>query len=216
MDDIVGEMVGEMEGEIVPASKRGRMLHSAHMARWHTHVNALNVSPQMADWLRNRDSLTARLVAHSQQFRVQRLQQGIALCAPDECAQIYPETGCQQGRKARAREVILRCDEQAVVYAHTVMPLQANASQWPRFAGLGEKSLGSTLFNDPLVARGALSFARLPYTHRLMRRIRDLQLLSEHGLPTLYARRSLFQRQGACLLVTEVFLPDMRQLGVQF
>jgi chorismate--pyruvate lyase len=192
-----------------------RVAHPAQVARWHTHVNALHVSAQMADWLRNRASLTARLVAHSQQFRVQRLQQGIALCAPDECAQIYPAAGWQHGRKALAREVILRCDEQAVVYAHTVMPLQANASQWPRFAGLGEKSLGSTLFSDPLVARGALSFARLPSTHRFMRRIRALQLYGAHDLAVLYARRSVFRRQGASLLVTEVFLPGLRGLGVQ-
>ena len=38
------------------------------------------------------------------------------------------------------REVLLRCDERAVVYAHTVMPLNATASHWPLFASLGNRS----------------------------------------------------------------------------
>lgn len=184
------------------------------VARWHEHVNALNVSAAMADWLSNRASLTARLVAQCQQFRVQRLYQGIAACSADECALIYPQVGLRGGRKALTREVILRCDDQAVVYAHSVMPLQANASQWPRFAGLGEKSLGTTLFSDPLVARGALSFASLPARHPLRQRIHALQLCGTDDRQILQARRSVFQRRGASLLVTEVFLPAMRGLGV--
>lgn len=180
---------------------------SPSVAKWHAHVNHVHTSPFMADWLSNRDSLTARLIAHSEQFRVQRLYQGRGLCLPDEFAEIQ----LPRVEQVVEREVLLRCDEAPVVYAHTVLPLHANAQQWPLFASLGNRSLGTTLFSDPLVRRGALSFARLRPTHPLMRRIAALALF-ELTEPYLLARRSVFMRRGASLLVTEVFLPAIRHL----
>ena len=183
---------------------------------WHDHINQVNAPAAYAPWLTHRASLTARLVAHSQRFRVQRLHQGVAMCLPDEARVI----GLPRAQKVVARDVILRCDEQAVVYAHTVMPLSANATQWPLFASLGEKSLGSTLFSDPLVQRGTLRFARLSLTPPLMQRIAQCGLLQGFMLAEqaqtcpqhLFARRSIFRRKGACLLVTEVFLPRILTL----
>lgn len=179
------------------------------MAQWHEHTNSVQASRQMADWLSNRDSLTARLVARCDAFRVQRLAQGRGRCLQDEFAQI----GLPRSMQVIEREVLLRCDERAVVYAHTVMPMSANASQWPLFASLGNRSLGTTLFSDPLVQRGALSFARLRVSHPLMRRIAGLGLFGEMAKPShLFARRSVFGRKGASLLVTEVFLPEILTL----
>lgn len=181
--------------------------HFSTMANWHNHVNAVHASRDMSDWLNHRGSLTARLVARCQLFRVQRLYQGLAMCLEDEFAAI----GLARAKKVVEREVLLRCDERAMVYAHTVVSASANATQWPLFAGLGEKSLGSTLFSDPLVERGHLSYARLRHTHPLMRRIAALQVLEAPAL-CLCARRSVFKRKGGCLLVTEVFLPAINSL----
>lgn len=181
---------------------------SPTMAQWHTHVNHVQATPTMADWLSNRDSLTARLVAHSKAFRVQRLYQGVAKCLQDEFAEI----GLKKAVQVVAREVILRCDERPVVYAHTILPLTANAHQWPLFAHLGNRSLGTTLFNDPLVQRGVLHYARLRPAHPLMRRIAQLSLF-EPAQTYLFARRSVFMRHGARLLVTEVFLPTINTLS---
>lgn len=187
------------------------MPHFSAVAKWHDHVNAVHASPVMANWLTHRASLTARLVARCQQFRVQRLHQGLSICLEDEFATI----GLPRQEKVVQREVLLRCDERAVVYAHTVVPTSANATQWPLFAALGNKSLGTTLFSDPLVERGSLSYAKLRHTHPLMKRIAALQLeleLEHAPVHYLHARRSVFKRKGGCLLVTEVFLPGIRQL----
>ncbi len=173
-------------------------------AIWHRHVNAVQADSVMCDWLTNRDSLTARLLARSQQFRVQKLRQGFAMCLPDEAGAI----ALPRVQQVIEREVVLRCDETPVVYAHTVLPLTATASHWPLFASLGNRSLGTTLFSDPLVHRGQLQYARLWRQHPLMKRI-----AAEHGLSTehqfLWARRSVFRRKGSPLLVTEVFLPEI-------
>lgn len=178
--------------------------NASKVAKWHCHANAVRAPLAMVDWLTNRDSLTARLVARSEVFRVQRVHQGRALCLQDEYAQL----DLPKRQMVLEREVVLRCDEVAVVYAHTVMSLSANASQWPLFASLGNRSLGTTLFSDPLVARGQLQFARLNMRHHLIQRMSALNLI-EDNTKTLFARRSVFERKGSKLLVTEVFLPQI-------
>lgn len=179
---------------------------SPAVARWFAHTNAVQCDALMRDWLSNRDSLTARLQAQCEVFRVQRLFQGRAMVLPDE----FRALNMARPEKVTAREVLLRCDERPVVYAHTVLPLSANASQWPLFASLGNRSLGTTLFSDPLVERGQLQYARLRASHPLMQRVYQLGLIVAGE--TCYARRSLFRRKSSCLLVTEVFLPQLREI----
>ncbi len=176
-------------------------------AQWHRHINAVNADARLADYLIDSGSLTTRLTQACAQFRVQRLHQLRALCLQDE----FQAVKLARPLQVMERDVLLRCDEAPVVYAHTVLPLAANASQWPLFASLGNRSLGSTLFNDPLVKRGALCFARLGVRHPLMRRIAALGLLDADE-KTLFARRSVFERKGSRLLVTEVFLSAILRL----
>ncbi|MBY0572973.1 MAG: chorismate lyase [Undibacterium sp.] len=177
-------------------------------AHWHSHINAVQAPLWMVDWLTSRASLTARLLASSETFRVQRLHQHRAMCLRDEFEKITLRKRVQ----VMERDVLLRCNETPVVYAHTVLPLSATAQQWPLFATLGNRSLGTTLFDDPLVERGALEFARLRPSHALVGRIANLGLIAapdERLFDCLFARRSVFKRKGASLLVTEVFLPSL-------
>lgn len=153
-------------------------------------------------------SLTARLIAHSDAFRVQRLHQHGALCLADEAAAI----GLPRPGRVWEREVLLRCDGTPVVFAHTVVPAANTAADWPLFSALGEKSLGSTLFYDPLVARGSLEFARLRAGHPLMQRARAALGGDAGAAAVYYARRCLYRRRQGLLLVTEVFLPAVLAL----
>lgn len=182
---------------------------SLRQAGWHGHVNAVNPPPALRHWLTGAGSLTAKLKAHSAAFRVQCLRQHSAPCLPDEAARI----GLRRPGRAWQREVLLRCDEAPVVFAHTVVPLTASAADWPLFGALGERSLGSTLFGDPLVRRGALEYARLRPGHPLIRRA--LAALGRRGAADKmwFARRCLYRRRKGLLLVTEVFLPTVLTLG---
>jgi chorismate--pyruvate lyase len=159
------------------------------------------------DWLTTKGSLTARLVANSKDFRVRRLHQETALCLPEEAAPI----GLPRRERVREREVLLCCDGVPVVFGHTVVPLSATASDWPLFSALGEKSLGTTLFYDPLVVRGPLEFARLRPGHPLLARMR-LALGSELDGMDFHARRCVYRRHQGLLMVTEVFLPAVFKL----
>ena len=180
---------------------------SLRQALWHPHVNRLNAPAGVAGWLTAPGSLTARLTARSSAFRVQRLHQRLARCLLDEAGAL----GLVRPGRVWEREVLLRCDDAPVVFAHTVVRLGAIAADWPRFNGLGERSLGSTLFHDPLVQRGALEFARLRRGHPLMRRA-IAALGDAHQNPILYARRCVYHRRQGSLLVTEVFLPSVLDL----
>jgi chorismate--pyruvate lyase len=173
----------------------------------------VNASPALRDWLTTPGSLTARLVAASGSFRVQRLRQARNRCLADEAGML----GLARARSVYEREVLLRCDGQAVVYGHTVVPLSANAHDWPLFSALGERSLGSTLFYDPLVRRGRLEFARLRSGHPLLARV-HAALGADEGRSlalneTYFARRCLYRRRRGLLLVTEVFLPAVLDLA---
>jgi len=177
-------------------------------AQWHNHINHVQAPEAMRHWLTESGSLTAKLIAHSSSFRVQRVYQQHDCCWADECAEI----GLHKVEKVHAREVVLRCDDIPIVYAHTVLPLNSNAHQWPLFRSLGEKSLGTTLFGDPQVKRGALQFARLRPNHPAMQRFRQI-VKNDHVDQVLFARRSLFFRRGGVMLVTELFLPGVLALG---
>lgn len=140
-------------------------------------------------------------------FRVRRLRQERARCLADE----FMAVGLPRRCCVHEREVLLECDDDALVFAHTIVPLQATSSDWPFFHILGERSLGSTLFGDPRVIRGAMQYARLNARHPLVRRVCNVLALASMERP-LYARRCLYRRKNGMLLVTEVFLPAMNRL----
>lgn len=173
---------------------------SVSSARWFDHVNAVQAGPAMAGWLGDRRSLTRKLSAQDADFHVRRLQQGPARCTADEASL----TGLPRRCMVQQREVVLVVAGQPLVYAHTILPLQANAADWPFFRMLGERSLGSYLFSDPLVQRGALQFARLRAGHPLAQRA---AAALGRALPRWHARRCVFRRKQGVLVVTEVFSP---------
>lgn len=179
---------------------------SVSQAQWFSHVNGVHPSQKMRSWLTDSMSLTMKLIAHCEHFRVRRLAQQRALVLADECGKL----ALPRRTLVQEREVFLCCDEQPVVYAHTVVPLSATASDWPFFGTLGERSLGTTLFGDPRVWRGRLEYARLQARHPLILRA---ETALGATLPTpLFARRCLYRRGKGLLLVTEVFLPDIANI----
>lgn len=176
-------------------------VHRPRFARWRSFAAGLPLSHPLWNWLADRHSLTARLTAASGHFRVQRLVQHQATCLADEASLLAVS------RRSRVieRDVLLRCDETPVVFAHTVMAHDASRGDWPYFAVLGNRSIGSRLFSDPAVQGGVFEFARLHPDHPLM--LRAASALGQATLSQpLYARRRLFRRKRGLLMITEVFL----------
>ncbi|MFC4930466.1 chorismate--pyruvate lyase family protein [Massilia sp. GCM10023247] len=190
---------------------------SLRLARWHRHADAVGADAPMRDWLTTKGSLTARLVASSESFRVRRLHQELALCSLEEAAAI----GMARRGQVWEREVLLCCDGRPAVFGHTIVPTSATASDWPLFSALGERSLGTTLFYDPKVRRGPLEFARLREGHPLLQRLGaalgPAALASAQARlngHVFHARRCVYRRHQGLLMVTEVFLPTVLDLPV--
>ncbi len=178
-------------------------LSSAH---WFSHLPA-HVDPALHAWLTETGSLTAQLIAHSAHFRVRRIRQASGLVGRDE----QPILQLPRRVQVHQRDVVLECDGCPVVYAQSCVPFSATASDWPIFSRLGERSLGSILFGDPLVQRGPIQFARLPRRHPLLVRLESV--LGAQDNLTLFARRCLYRRRQGVLLVSEIFLPCIIDLA---
>lgn len=146
--------------------------------------------------LRESGSLTARLGLGGP-VSVQLLRQGRDRLRPDERRALR----LAAGRRAPVRDVVLRVGGRAVVYAHTV----GNSAALEILCRAGRRPLATVLFTDPRVAAGPLYYRSLDARHPLYRAARPWCAAAPP--PRLAARRALFTRGAARLLVTEVFLP---------
>lgn len=173
--------------------------------RWKPHPALAGAPRWLHPWLADRGSLTARLIARGRHFEVRVLGERRARPMPDERRLI----GLTAGRHAWTREVLLLVDAMPVVFAHSVLSPRDLLGAWHMARAIGARPLGAALFADPTIVRGPLRCARLDRRHPLHRRA--CALLGKE-LPPLWARRSLFGRQGRPLLVSEVFLPALARL----
>ncbi len=153
-------------------------------------------------WLADRGSLTQRVKDRCTAFRVEPLCQQFARVSLDETALI----GLGRFELALTREVLLYCAETPVVFAHSVVDRAGLRGPWRWLVGLGARPLGAALFADPRVERSPLAFRALHAHHLLFRRAASMLPMCPD---VLWARRSLFVREGVPLLVTEVFLPGV-------
>jgi len=156
-------------------------------------------------WLTDHGSLTQRLQARCDAFRVLRLNQAVGQPFPDEA----PPLKLRRHQCAMIREVLLLCGDTPLIFAHTVIPLNGQRGPWQALAGLGNRSLGATLFADPRIERFPLEYRRLDQHHPLF------LAASRHlysPVAMLWARRSLFALEHKPIQVTEVFLPSVFNL----
>ena len=156
-------------------------------------------------WLTSRDSLTARLKSHVNNFNLIRLRQSAQLPNLDE----RRELGLRRGEHAVVREVLLRDSERVLVFAHSIASRRDLRGVWRGLSRLGSRPLADMLFNDPTVVRLPIEYRRIDVRHPLYRRA--LQVTPLH-MTSAWARRSVFLKLGRPLLVTEVFLTIMRTI----
>jgi len=175
------------------------------LAHWKSSATLAGAPARLHPWLADPHSLTARIMARCQRFRVQVIREIHAHPHLDEHSLI----DVPLGRHAWIRDVLLIADDQPVVFAHSVLRLQDLTGAWHMARAIGSRPLGAALFADPGIQRGDLHAARIPSAHPLHRQASQASGLA---LPLLWGRRSRFTRLGRPLLVTEVFLPGIFEL----
>lgn len=159
-------------------------------------------SAAQKDWLTRGGSLTAHLRALGV-VAVRVTREAVALPWADE----YAALGLVPRAPAWVREVVLSVDGVPFVAAHSVAPLAASVGVWQATRRLRTRPLAELLYSDSSVARSSLVSRRLTARHPLYR----LAAGEAGGVPphALVARRSVFERHGAPLMVTECMLPAL-------
>lgn len=158
-------------------------------------------------WLQVSGSLSARLAASGDVFSVQVLAQGRQALSMDEANAL----GAGPHRVGYAREVLLRVDGKPMVFARSVTAHTDSVGAWRSVRGLGARPLADVLFKRSGISRQSLVFSQLGRQSPLQRHVAKSwetatgTRLAAHALS---ARRSVFMRHGAALLVMEVFAAD--------
>lgn len=159
-----------------------------------------NLSTNLYDWLVDVGSLTTRLKLHGQAFTVEILTEGQYPLSDDEKTKLNLVDNI-----GFVREVLLKVDNVPWVFARSVMPLNKLTAPGGELDKLGNRSLGSVLFNAPDMQRSEIEIAEFDSCSKVYTLS---QILSSVSRKSLFGRRSCFLLSGQSLLVAEVFLPD--------
>jgi chorismate--pyruvate lyase len=159
--------------------------------------------PGLAEFVTESGSLTDRLIATGLRFAVELLYLGPDRASRDEASLLDMPVDSP----VLARHVALSLDRGVVVVARSLC--RVGCTTWEPVLDRGGRSLGLTLFGDGAdIARGTLSYCDVAAPHPLV----DLAHAYSPDTLRFPARRCRFSRQGARLIVQEVFLPALATL----
>lgn len=154
------------------------------------------------DWLTRGGSLTAHLRTLGP-VRLRVTREAVALAWRDEAAAL----GIVPRAPVWVREIVLEVHGVPYVAAHSITPLEASRSTWQAMRRLRTRPLAELLYSDSTVTRSVLVSAQLTARHPLHALARrEMTASVPHAL---LARRSVFVRHGAPLMVTECMLPAL-------
>lgn len=165
---------------------------------WHQKIpETWGLPPVLASWLTEKGSLTARCRRNAKQFSLRLLD--------ERRGRSLSESPLGSNKKtAQVREVLLYCDENAVIFGHTTHRVLSRSPLLCWMKGLGNRSLGSILFYHPGILHGRLAFCRIDSRHPLYRQLSQ----NFPDLPEkLFARRARHSFGNDHLTVTEILLP---------
>ncbi|WP_091998554.1 chorismate--pyruvate lyase family protein [Paraburkholderia lycopersici] len=161
------------------------------------------LSAGQKDWLTRGGSLTAHLRTLGR-VEVRVTREAVDMPWPDE----YAALGLAPRARAWVREIVLAVDGVPFVAAHSATPLAASHGVWQAMRRLRTRPLAELLYSDSGVARSALVSRRVSARHPLHAlAARETPAAQAHHV--FVARRSVFERAGAPLLVTECMLPAL-------
>lgn len=153
---------------------------------------------RVEDWLAEPGSLTARVRARCEEnFRFNVIDE-----RHEDNVIVFDDVGAG---KIFCREITLGCGDTPLVFARTRIPaLTLDAHPW--LGELGNRPLGSRLFDEPGYMRGRFFIARLQRGDALYDYI-DNRVMPVIGV--LWARRARIELKGKPFEICECFLPGL-------
>lgn len=164
------------------------------------------LSDHQQDWLQRPGSLTKHLQALGT-FSLEVVDEGYYPAGHEDAVALSVD----QGTPLWVRTVIMSVDGRPAVPARSATTVDASYREWDAARRQHDHPLGQILYNDPRITRSPFSWIELRPTppHRSL--LGDL-VFHHPRMPTVttsvWARRSLFHRDGAPLLIAEAFLND--------
>ncbi|KMY86120.1 Chorismate-pyruvate lyase [Candidatus Paraburkholderia calva] len=149
------------------------------------------------DWLTRGGSLTAHLRTLGHVI-VEVSREAIDIAWLDE----WRALGITPRTPVWTREVVLKVDGVPFVVAHSIVPLAHSIGIWQSMRRLRTRPLAELLYRDSSVSRSVLVSRSITAQHPL-HWLAAQQADASHAL---VARRSVFERHGAPLMVTECML----------
>ena len=148
-------------------------------------------SEALRSWLEDGGSFMRRL--RERRLRPQVVVLDQKWCYPEPSEQVC--VGVPQRRYVFVREVEIRHENQALMYARTVIPAATLTGRERILAHLGDRSLGSVLFSYPRFKRSdfEIQTCRLP----------------QYSSSELWERQSLFYLREKAVFLREIFLPSL-------
>jgi len=146
-------------------------------------------------WLLDDGSLTQRLVDTGRRFSLQRWQQRWERPRPDEARRLQ----MAPRELALVRQVVLRLDGEAVVFARSVFPARSLTGPLLRLRRIANQSLGTFLFAQQ-------GMRRSPFELSLLRGDSPFLPPELQQASPAWVRRSCFRIARRRLLVAEAFL----------
>lgn len=164
-----------------------------------------SASPLQKSWLMRAGALTKGL-REVGPLSLEVLHESPGALTTDEA------TGLLLARRSPVwiREIVMSIDGTHAVVARSVAPLAATHGVWQGIRGLRTRPLADILYHDPAIRRSSFQVARVRSPMPMLlpvRRIMPQLQGSAFDVPPMLARRSVFWRSGAPLLVAECFLP---------
>lgn len=143
-------------------------------------------------------SLTQGLEALNPNFSVELLNLA-EIFAPN-----YPNILSESEQHYFSRQVILKLDDQSVIWAESLCDIQSDF--WREYLNCGTQSLGRKLFSGD-------DMERTPFFYKMFAKTALPFDLSNHNCEVefLIARQSVFTYQKENLCLTEWYLPSLKQ-----
>lgn len=165
--------------------------------------------PAMRHWLFRPGALTAGL-RQVGQVRLRVLAEYADGAPADEALAM----GIAPGSPVWIREVLMSVNGVDSVPARSLTPLRASHGAWQGMRRLLTRPLADMLYHDSTVIRSPFACRRLASPVPFYATARDVLPTDGHAQDAnrVWARRSVFWRQGQPLLVAECFLPGFWNL----
>ncbi len=169
--------------------------------------NHQRIPIELHSWLIDTGSLTAKLRKLCKGFSVHLISQTNRSSLSHESTLL--ELG--KGDEVIDRQVQLYCDEIPVVYARSLIPVKAVSDRFNDLDSMGENPLGEKIFSDPQLSRSPIEWTQLELGHPLFQSA--IENIPSATIPvSIYGRRSLFYGAAKPIMISEFFLPKIKDL----